>query len=464
MGLLSEISNAMVVRATRILLLIFALAAVGLTSCNNLSQVDDPLPPLLATEGWPPAPRPEPTPGGMLELPTPEPSALADEAYAILKALTMDHSPRERGTEREAVAALYLQQNLSALGYDSWLQEFDSPHIIWADLRLTSNEGEALMDDGHAHLHPGPLSHTSDSATGLLTLVEGESQGNVPTRGMEGRVALISTGANKLSDQVKRVTDAGAVGAVVLTAEDYLFGELPYGFPTIPVVSVYSGGSHGPALLKLIEQQEVTAAMTVEAEQFSSQNVVANMRGGADNNGVVILGAHYDTVEDTQGASDNGSGVAALLTVARHIAERDYPFDVRIVLFGAEEMGLIGSEHFVENMSRQEIESTIAMLNFDALGSGSTLHAIGDYGLASKALETGREMGAPISLKGGGRASSDHAPFEQVGIPTLFLSSSDISLINSPEDTIEYINPDLIGYAAEIGIAILDSLVMEVRE
>ena len=461
MRLLSDIRNAMVVRA---LLLAFLFAATVITACNDPSPVADPSSPPPVTKEWPPAPRPQPTPGGMLVLPTPEPSALADEAYAVLKALTTDHSPRKRGTEREAVAALYLQQNLSAFGYDSWLQEFYSPQIIWADLRLTSNKGEPLMDDGHAHLHPGPVSRSRDSAIGLLTLVADESQGDVSTKDMEGRVALISAGADTLADQVKQVTDAGAVGAVVLTEEDYLFGALPFGSRTIPVVSVYSGGSHGPALLKLLEQQEVTAAMTVEEEQFSSQNVVANMRGRADDGRVVILGAHYDTVEDTQGASDNGSGVAALLTVARHVAGRDYPFDVWIVLFGAEEMGLIGSEHFVENMSRQEIDSTIAMLNFDALGSGSTLYAIGDYDLASKARETGREMGAPISMRGQGWASSDHAPFEQVGIRTLFISSSDISLINSPEDTIEYINPDLIGYAAEIGIAMLDSLAMEAEK
>ena len=119
-----------------------------------------------------------------------------------------------------------------------------------------------------------------------------------------------------------------------------------------------------------------------------------------------------------------GSGLAALLTVARHIADRDYPFDVRIVLFGTEEYGLLGSEHYVENMSLQEIDSTTAMLNFDALGSGITLHAIGDYDLTSRAIEVGREMGAPISLEGSRGATSDHAPFQEVGIPTLFLSSS----------------------------------------
>ena len=319
----------MILGAVRNLLLAFVFAATVLTACGAPSEGDDLSPQSPAPKVWPPAPRPAPTPGGMLALPTPEPSSLADEAYAALKELTAYYSPRKRGTEREAVAAQYLQQNLSALGYDAWLQEFDSPHITWADLRLTSNEGEALMEDGHAHLHPGPLSYSKDSATGSLTLVADDSQGDVSAQDLEGRVALISAGADTLAYQVKRVADAGAVGAVVLTAGNRLFGELPYGSPTIPVVSLYSGGSHGPALLKLLDQQEVTATVAIEVEEFSSQNVVASMSGREEDTRVVILGAHYDTVEDTQGASDNGSGVAALLTVARHIAGRDYPFDVR---------------------------------------------------------------------------------------------------------------------------------------
>ena len=118
----------------------------------------------------------------------------------------------------------------------------------------------------------------------------------------------------------------------------------------------------------------------------------------------------------------------------------------------------------MNNMSPDEIDNTIAMLNFDALGSGNTLHGIGDYDLTFEAVRVGREMGAHISLEGGGWATSDHASFEEVGIATLFLSSNDVSRINAPEDTIEHINPDLLGYAAEIGIAMLDWLAMEVEK
>ena len=71
--------------------------------------------------------------------------------------------------------------------------------------------------------------------------------------------------------------------------------------PELVEGSLSKGHHERTTLVKLIEQQEVTAAMSVEIERFSSQNVVANMRGRSDDGRVVILGAHYDTVEDTQG-------------------------------------------------------------------------------------------------------------------------------------------------------------------
>ena len=457
MRLLSSINTALVARATRIFLAVVS-AAVILAACSG---------PAPESEQWPPAPRPTPTPGGMLVLPTPEPSALADEAYAVLKVLTSDHSPRENSTDQEMDAALYLQEQLGALGYDTSLQEFDSPYIISADLHLASDGGEPPMNTTASHQHPSPVTLSDASATGLLTFVGEALPEDIPDEGLEGRIVLIDLGTGTLDEQVRRVTKAGAVGAIILTADEHLLGAIPPYRLAIPVISLSSAGRHGPALMRLIEHQEVTASITVENEKVSSQNVVAYVSGSEGDARPprrVILGAHYDTVEDTQGASDNGSGLSALLTVARRIAERDYPFDIRIVLFGAEENGLFGSRHYVHSMSQNDLNRTIVMLNFDALGSGTTLHAMGDFDLTSKAVKIGQEMGASITLEGRRGATSDHASFEEVGIPVLFLSSNDISRINAPEDTIEHINPDLLGYAAEIGIAMLDWLAMELEE
>ena len=431
-----------------------------LTAIIILVACGDPEP---AAEHWPPAPRPTPTPGATLALPTPEPSALADEAYAVLNTLTTQYSPRESGTDQELEAALYLQKNLDSLGYDTSLQKFNTPQIFTPDLHLTTGEGKPLMDTEESHLHPMPVvlpvtPQADGSVTGLLTYVGDALQEDISDDGLGGRIPLIDLGTTTFREQIDRVAEAGAPGAIVASPEmDNVL--IPFNYrPSIPVMWLSS--VEASAVLRLIEQGEVLATIAAnKRDAADSQNVVADMRKSANGPARrVILGAHYDTVEDTQGASDNGSGLSALLTVARHVAGRDYSFDVRIVLFGTEEYGLFGSEYYVENMSHEEIDGTIAMLNFDALGSGTTLHAIGDYDLTSKAREIGRDIGAPILLQGGGWAMSDHAPFEEVGIPALFLSSSDVSRINAPEDTIEHINPDLLGYAAEVGIAMLDWL------
>ena len=412
-------------------------------------------------------------------------SALADEAYAVLDALTTQYSPREVGSVQETRAALHLQDRLDATGYDTSRQGFgtssthQSSYMFYADPPMEPGEGGASLEPIRPHLHPGPVfSPPRGFATGPLTPVGDTSQLDLPDPSLEGRIALIMPGTMTDDGLIRRVTRAGAVGAIIISnAEDDIVEE-DITFPItddidpfsaspepriITVVSI--GMAKGNALLELIERGDVTVSIKTDVTQGPVWNVVAHKPGNADDPPQrVILGAHYDTVEDTQGASDNGSGMAALLTVATHIAERDYPFEVQIVLFGAQKQGLLGSEHYVENMSPDEIAGTIAMLNFDALGSGTKLHAIGDYNLTTEAVRVGREPGMNISIEGRRMfGSSDHAPFEKVGIPTLSLSSNDLSRNSSPEDTIEHINPDLLGYAAEIGIAMLDSLAEEVR-
>ncbi len=240
--------------------------------------------------------------------------------------LTSDHSPRESGSDQEMEAALYLQKNLDSLGYETSLQEFNTPQIFRTDLHLTSGEGKLQMDTEDSHLHPVSVMLPGDgSATGLLTYVGDALQEDIPDHGLEGRIALIDLGATTFREQVDRVADAGAPGAIISRAELYDI-LIPYTYrAAIPVL--WLSPAEARAVLQLIEQgEEVSATIAIHMRDTGvSQNVVADLRKSANDDRVVILGAHYDTVANSQGASDNGSGLSALLTVARHIAGRDYP-------------------------------------------------------------------------------------------------------------------------------------------
>ena len=377
----------------------------------------------------------------------------------VLKKLTEKHSPRGGATQQELEAALYLVERLTTMGYDVSLQEFGIGGPV-SEMVVTSQAGDhsvvrqTIPLDGAIH----------GAATGTLTHVGLARRDDIPKEGLQGQVALIERGDIMFGKKVERVAAAGAVGAIIYNNHPGLFrGWMHEYLPSVPTVLISQDA--GLSLHDLVEQQDLVASVSVGESPMPSQNIIADKGQLRDGGPRVIIGAHYDTLVDSQGASDNGSGVATVLTIAEHIAGQAYPFDVRVVLFGTEELGpgLLGSRHYVEKMTREEIVSTIAMINFDALGFGTTLMSVGDFRLTDRAEEIGRSFGmnigpfseTPWESYGG---ASDHAAFRQAGIPVLYLTSDDLSLINSPEDTIEHINPELLGRAAEVGLLVIESL------
>ena len=390
---------------------------------------------------------PEPSP---TRTATPAPSVFTDETFDLLQTLTRDYSPRESATDEELTAALHLRTRLDALGYDTRIQDFPVVRTR-ASIEIQSSAGASL--DSPRSL---PINLSAWGAVaGALADAGHAFKGDVPAEGLDGRIALIERGTITFEEKVNRVADAGAVAAIIFNNERGLFNGTFSNPSDIPAVAISQ--EDGRALLALIEDSEMTADVSVVGEEAPSRNVIAERRAPDAGAPVVILGAHYDTVPNSEGASDNGSGLSTLLTIAAHTADRDYPFTVRIILFGAEEIGLFGSRYYVDGISDAEIDETLAMLNFDALGSGDSLMVIGDPGLVAQAQTIGDGLGLDIGIERG-NWGSDHAPFQAVGIPALFLISDDLSRINSPRDTMPHINPSLLGSSVEIGIALLDWL------
>ncbi|HEY0971779.1 MAG TPA: M20/M25/M40 family metallo-hydrolase [Gemmatimonadales bacterium] len=171
-----------------------------------------------------------------------------------------------------------------------------------------------------------------------------------------------------------------------------------------------------------------------------TNNVVAVARGTdpALRGQVVVIGAHFDhlgrsseSALDPQagdairnGADDNASGTAALLELARRFAERPARRTVAFVAFSAEELGLLGAEHFVKEMPFA-VDSVQAMLNFDMVGRlrDDRLIVLGTGTAAEMpALLAAANAGADslrLSLVPDGYGRSDHSAFYGRGIPVL---------------------------------------------
>jgi aminopeptidase Y len=260
-----------------------------------------------------------------------------------------------------------------------------------------------------------------------------------------GSIALVEPGGLCYRrDIVDNAVAAGATALVVAPTPQYSGAEprrptllYPDGID-IPVLSV--GGEAAVALQAASEAgTSVHISVTTVIGQAQVQNVIAESESASASAGsgekVVMLGGHLDGVHDGPGINDNGSGSAALLEIARLLAE-DYPqVRVRFAFWGGEEFGLLGSRAWVNDLGETPRDDIAAYLNFDMIGSPNWIPIVyddSDAAPGSSAITDFFEawlIAHGITPErhdlGGG---SDHAFFAQAGIPTggLFSGATEI--------------------------------------
>ena len=105
--------------------------------------------------------------------------------------------------------------------------------------------------------------------------------------------------------------------------------------------------------------------------------MIAETGSGNDAN-TVMAGAHLDSVQEGAGINDNGSGSAALLETAIQMQKVKPNNTVRFAWWGAEESGLLGSEHYVANLTQPQIEDIALYLNFDMIASPNYFFGVYD--------------------------------------------------------------------------------------
>ena len=419
------------------------------------------IPPASTSTTVPPSPTSTPLPPTPTATAVPAPpdqatdTPLEEKTFSFLEHLTAEYSPRESATDEELAAAHFLRNRLEDLGYDVYIQDFDVSRLL---AKVEYSPGSASSPDVIETL---PIAGSFEgSGTGNLADVGMAFEDDIPSQGLDGKVALIERGTITFQEKVNRVAEAGAVAAIVFNNQQGNFRGAFRSQSQIPAVSLTR--ADGQKLLDLMNQGETSAIVSVQPTFLPSRNVIAEKPGNSESGGTVIVGAHYDTTPDTQGANDNGSGLSVVMTMAELTADTEYPFTVKFVLFGSEEIGLFGSRHYVDALSEDEIAGTLAMLNFDVPGSGDRLDFIGSRELTDHATDIAADIGAKAADAGLPEGvGSDHAPFNEVGIPVIFILANDLSRINSPADDIEWVNPTLMGWSAELGIRLLDRLAQD---
>ena len=214
----------------------------------------------------------------------------------------------------------------------------------------------------------------------------------------------------------------------------------------------------------------VRLRVDLEREERRTANVVGVLPGTdpARAGDAIVIGAHWDhlgRVGDVvhPGADDNASGTALVVALARAFAaaggaDRTLVF----VLFGAEELGLLGSAHYVRHPA-VPLARTVAMLNFDMVGrlrQGPLVVGGGDSasGLRALVAEAARGTGVTIEVRGTPWTPSDHTRFYGAGVPVLFFFTGGHDDYHRPSDTPDRIDADGMARVAAVAARAVERL------
>ncbi|ONI85076.1 hypothetical protein ALI22I_32100 [Saccharothrix sp. ALI-22-I] len=312
---------------------------------------------------------------------------------AAFQAFADIHGDRAAGRPGYRASVDYVVRTLTAAGYAPSVQEFEFPYVEdRSELRQISPTPTTYARDRDFTRNgftPTALGDVTAPLYPVDVVLPPGPEPNSNTSGCEaadfagfpaGQIALIQRGTCGFTQKVLNAQAASASGVILFnegqpgrTGLSRPVGDTP-GL-TIPVV--FATFQVGAELAPVDPQRVVRVKVDFTSETRTSWNVFAESRDGLADN-TVMAGAHLDGVQDGAGINDNGTGSAALLEIAVRMAKVKTNNLVRFAWWGAEEEGLLGSEHYIATLPQAERDRIALYLNFDMVGSPNYLYGIYD--------------------------------------------------------------------------------------
>ncbi len=196
----------------------------------------------------------------------------------------------------------------------------------------------------------------------------------------------------------------------------------------------------------------------------NSGTAVGIFRGETDS--TIVIGGHIDSSgPEIPGANDNASGTACVIELARNWSQAPRRYTLVFAAFGAEERGLLGAKHFVDNYS--DIDKVALMLQIDMAGSEDDIVVLSEtptrkapQWLVEDVFATDRELGFNslqyethfMSINNAvSIAGSDHEPFLGKNIPAIdFTAGVNSSPIHTPRDKFDFISKTTLNRSGQI--------------
>lgn len=399
--------------------------------------------------------------------------ALADgRAFEILESLTTEIGPRLGGSEAEARAREWGAAKMKAMGLKNVrIETFDMP--AWSRI----SESASIVSPFPQSLRVTALGNSVSTPEGGVT-AEVVRYGtltelkNAPLTGIEGKIIFVDetmtrtqdgsgygVAVAKRSEATVEAAKRGALAAVIRSVGTDSHRNphtgmmrIPEGAVVVPAAALSNPDADQLARALRLAKGPVTMTLdlkTATTPAAPGGNVIGEIPGRTDE--LIVIGGHLDSWDLGTGAIDDASGIAITLAAAKLVDEmKGKPArTIRVVMWGAEEVGLFGASAYAEAHKGELARHALAAES--DFGAGRIWSMQTKFGEASapKAklfADALRRLGVgPGDNEASGGA--DVSPLKAAGVPVIDLNQDGtdyFDLHHTPDDTLDKVDPDAL--------------------
>jgi hypothetical protein len=291
------------------------------------------------------------------------------------------HPSRNSGEPGYKASADYVAQKMTDAGYDVTIQTYTFTYYAYTAPPTMSEVSPVAHDYGlNTEWQPGQSVGTANAALqpvgGIIipaTPTPSSSSGCTAadfSGFVSGRIALIQRGTCNFGVKVLNAQAAGASGVIIFNEgnpgrTDVFGGSLADATDTPIVATIPVGFTSFAIGSDLLNQYQAAvqnstplpvmsiAIHAIVQENAPDYNVIAESKGG-DKNHVLVVDAHLDAIYGA-GMLDNASGSATILDIAEQMKNVTPKNKLRFIWFGGEELGLLGSQHYINALSKTDL-------------------------------------------------------------------------------------------------------------